>query len=82
VIAANHGGVAEIVMDGITGSLIEPRSIESLRAAITGYLENPARLNAEGIAGRLRFETEFDERLYKCKIAKVIANLAGPALND
>jgi glycosyltransferase involved in cell wall biosynthesis len=78
VIAANHGGLSEIVIDGVTGSLVLPGSTESLAAAIVRSLENPARVIAEGNAGRLRFAAEFEEANYKSRIANVIAHLTAP----
>ena len=78
VIAANHGGLSEIVVDGVTGSLIEPGSIGSLTAAIARYLDDPARITAEGNAGRQRFSAEFEESHYKSKIANIILDLTDP----
>jgi glycosyltransferase involved in cell wall biosynthesis len=74
VIAANHGGLSEIVIDGVTGSLVLPGSTESLAAAIVRYLEYPARATGEGSAGRARFAAEFEEARYKLKIADIIAD--------
>jgi len=79
VIAANHGGLAEIVVDGVTGTFVVPGEVDSLSAAITSYVENPARAKAEGIAGRERFTQVFEESHYKTKIADIIAELGGPA---
>ena len=79
VIVANHGGLAEIVVDGVTGTFVVPGEVDSLSAAITSYVENPARAKAEGIAGRERFTQVFEESHYKTKIADIIAELGGPA---
>jgi glycosyltransferase involved in cell wall biosynthesis len=73
VIAANHGGLPEIVVDGVTGSLVVPGSVESLAAAIVSYLDDPARVTIEGIAGRERFADQFEESHYKLKITNIIA---------
>jgi glycosyltransferase involved in cell wall biosynthesis len=78
VIAANHGGLSEIVLDGVTGSLVEPGSIQSLAFAIGGYIDNPARVKAEGYAGRSRFLAEFEEKHYKAKIGDIVASLCKP----
>ena len=75
VIGANHGGIPEIVVDGLTGTLVAPGSVESLTAAIAGYVRDPARARREGIAGRERFAAKFDERHYKSKIIRIIADL-------
>jgi glycosyltransferase involved in cell wall biosynthesis len=80
VIAANDGGLSEIVLDGVTGSFVAPGSIGSLSAAIEGYIGNSARITAEGSAGRERFAAEFGESRYKLKIGDIIADLAGPKM--
>lgn len=77
VIATGHGGVAEIVEDGVTGSLVTPGSADSLAASLAQYIRNPQRTASEGRAGRERFEREFEESRYKQKIADVIGGLAG-----
>jgi glycosyltransferase involved in cell wall biosynthesis len=78
VIAANHGGLSEIVVDGVTGRFVEPGSVESLTAAILSYIKNPTKAVAEGNAGRARFASHFEESIYESKITNVIAELAGP----
>lgn len=82
VVASNHGGLSEIVTDGVTGMLVEPGSIQALASAIAGYIDNPARLIAEGNSGQKRFADEFDERYYKIKIGEIIAELCKDTLTD
>ncbi|HEY1804420.1 MAG TPA: glycosyltransferase [Terracidiphilus sp.] len=81
VIAANHGGLSEIVIDGVTGTLFSPGSINSLASAIVSYIENPDRAQSEGAAGRERFEAEFEESHYKSKVTSVIAELTRSKLS-
>jgi glycosyltransferase involved in cell wall biosynthesis len=75
VIAADHGGLSEIVVNGVTGSLVVPGSVDSLAAAIVSYIEDPTRVISEGIAGRERFASQFEESHYKLKVTNIIANL-------
>jgi glycosyltransferase involved in cell wall biosynthesis len=75
VIAANHGGLSEIIVDGVTGSLVAPGSIDSLAATLATYIENPARVTSEGNAGRQRFADQFEESHYKLKVTNIIASL-------
>ena len=63
------------MVDGVTGTLVVPGSIESLASAIESYIDNPARLQAEGEAGQKRFTEEFEERHYKTRIGEIIAEL-------
>jgi glycosyltransferase involved in cell wall biosynthesis len=80
VIAANHGGLAEIVVDGVTGSLVRPGSADALASAIARYLENPGLAAEEGVRGRERFEARFEESHYKAGIVQIIAAVAGAEL--
>jgi glycosyltransferase involved in cell wall biosynthesis len=73
VIAANHGGLAEIVVDGVTGSLVAPGSVRELTAAIERAMADPARIVREGLAGRERFLAEFVDFQYKRRIADILA---------
>lgn len=72
VVAAGHGGLAEIVVDGETGTLFTPRSAASLAAALRGYLDRPERGTREGAAARIRFDRRFDERRYLASIGRVL----------
>lgn len=59
VVATRVGGNPELVVDGTTGFLVEPRSPAALTSAIRRYLESPALLARHGRAGRERAESEF-----------------------
>jgi glycosyltransferase involved in cell wall biosynthesis len=50
VIATRSGGLPEQVQDGVGGYLVEPGSVESLRAAIEKLLQDPQRAKAMGVA--------------------------------
>jgi glycosyltransferase involved in cell wall biosynthesis len=54
VVAANLGGLPEMIEPGTTGALAEPDSVESLAAAIAGVLADPEANLAMGQRGRLR----------------------------
>lgn len=52
VIASNVGGCPEVVKDGRSGVLIEPKSVNSLSTAIRWMAENPLELEKMGVFGR------------------------------
>jgi len=54
VIATAHGGPVEIVVDGSTGLLVEPRSPQALAAAMLALAADPERARTMGEAGRAR----------------------------
>jgi glycosyltransferase involved in cell wall biosynthesis len=52
VVATKVGGVPEVITDGVTGWLVEPRDVVGLRAAIVDALADRAVADARGAAGR------------------------------
>jgi glycosyltransferase involved in cell wall biosynthesis len=59
LVASNGGGVPEIVVDGVTGLLFEPKNAAALAACLGELLADPARARMLGRAGRQRLETDF-----------------------
>lgn len=59
VIATAVGGNAELVADGLTGTLVAPNDEDALAAALERYLDDEALRTAHGAAGRARVENEF-----------------------
>jgi glycosyltransferase involved in cell wall biosynthesis len=59
VIATRVGGNSELVQDGLTGRLIEPRRPDALAEALTAYLDDPRLAGAHGAAGRERAVGDF-----------------------
>jgi glycosyltransferase involved in cell wall biosynthesis len=62
VIAAAIGGLAEIVVDGQTGVLVEPAAAESLAEGIVRLVRDPAAGRSMGAAGRRRALDAFQQR--------------------
>jgi glycosyltransferase involved in cell wall biosynthesis len=54
IVATAAGGVPEIVRDGATGLLVPPRDALALATAVGALLDDPARADALGRAGRQR----------------------------
>lgn len=59
LVSTTIGGPAEIVVDGVSGTLVEPGKPELLAAAIAAYLADPAKAAAAGAQGLLRLQAEF-----------------------
>jgi glycosyltransferase involved in cell wall biosynthesis len=60
VVATNVGGIAELVVDGVTGSLVgAPPVAADLAAALAALLADRALRRRMGTAGRDRVEAEF-----------------------
>ena len=59
IVATRVGGVAEVVVDGVTGTLVEPGNPAVLAQALHGYMEDALRCGQHGDAGRQRVEQHF-----------------------
>ncbi len=62
LIASNGGAVPEIVVDGVTGLLVEPGNAEALAASLTKLLLRPELGTAMGQAGHQRLIEAFSVR--------------------
>lgn len=60
VVATPVGGVAEAVIDGETGALVQPGDVAGLAAALTRLVQDPALRLRQGAAGRRLAEERFD----------------------
>lgn len=64
VIASNHGGLKEIIVDRETGFLVPPNSPKDLVLVFKELLQNTALLNIYGLKGKKRFDDYFTEEAY------------------
>lgn len=77
VIAASHGGLMEIVVDGVTGLLFEPNNAESLANAIEMLMLNPERGFEMGPAGKMRGVSTFSLEAQIAAISRAVLEVAG-----
>lgn len=82
VIAADHGGLSEIVIDRTTGLKVCPDDARALADAIRTYLERPEQAHMHGQAGYARFTEHFDESRYIMKIADAVQHAVDPKWSD
>jgi glycosyltransferase involved in cell wall biosynthesis len=59
VVAADSGGIAEIVEGGVTGHLAPPGNVDAFAAAVLELLRDPGLRQRMGAAGRHRAERLF-----------------------
>jgi glycosyltransferase involved in cell wall biosynthesis len=71
VVAFDCDGAREVVVDGVTGRLVPPKSVEGLRSAIEEMLARPDRGRSLGLAGRARVKDQFDWRANGEKLARL-----------
>lgn len=59
VVSTTHGGIPEVVQDGVTGLLVEPGNVDALATAILTLLDDPRLRLRMGRAGHQVAETKF-----------------------
>lgn len=72
VIGRNSGGTPELIVDTVTGYLYD--DVEGLTAAMKRLMENPAKVESMGEAGRKRAKEYFTEEKNAEEIIKIIRN--------
>lgn len=72
VVAANHGGLTEIVLDGKTGILVRPNDPGALADALVSVCEDPEHAISMALAGRLRYQEVFSEERYQSGLLHIL----------
>ena len=75
VVASNHGGLTEIILNNETGFLVEPSNEDQLTDAISKLIKNPALINSFGVNGFNRAIKEYSVEKYTKSLEKVIFDL-------
>jgi glycosyltransferase involved in cell wall biosynthesis len=82
VVAFDCDGAREVVVDGVTGRLVPPKSVDGLRSAIQELLARPDKGRGLGVSGRERMTAQFDWRTNGEKLAALYRRLlGGPAIS-
>jgi glycosyltransferase involved in cell wall biosynthesis len=77
VVACEVGGVAEVVVDGVTGLLVPPTDSDALASAIIDVLGSPQKALFLGRNGFERASRLFDAKLMAKKFAGLYESLLG-----
>ncbi len=75
VVAFDCDGAREVVIDGVTGRLVPPKSVEGLRSAIGELLARPDRGRSLGQAGRALVKDRFEWRANGDRLARLYGRL-------
>jgi glycosyltransferase involved in cell wall biosynthesis len=79
VVATRVGALAEMVEDGSTGYLVEPRDATALASAVLRMLDTPGAVAAMGARARRLVERKFDIAKSARALEQLYASLAGLA---
>ncbi|NHM02732.1 glycosyltransferase family 4 protein [Flavobacterium difficile] len=74
VVAANHGGLTEIVVNNQTGFLVEPNNKTALKEALEKLIYNPELRKTFGEQGYQRAVESFSIQNYVTKIEDILEN--------
>lgn len=77
VVAANHGGLPEVVQNDVTGLLFDPGSVVALRKQLLRLLEDSQLRRRLVVAGYERAISAHDPRSYADKMVALYKRLAG-----
>ncbi|HSZ21443.1 MAG TPA: glycosyltransferase family 4 protein [Candidatus Acidoferrum sp.] len=72
VIGGAHGGIPDIVEDGVTGLLVPHGDVERLAQALESLLNNPSRATEMGARGRERIENTFSFAHFQSHLSEIL----------
>jgi phosphatidyl-myo-inositol dimannoside synthase len=72
VIGGAHGGIPDVVVDGVTGLLVPHSEVERLSGALKLILSNPLRAAEMGAAGRNRVAREFSFEQFSARASSLM----------
>ena len=72
VIGGAHGGIPEIVEDGVTGLLVPHGNAERLAQALESLLDNPSRAREMGARGRERVQKEYTFEEFQSGLMRIL----------
>jgi glycosyltransferase involved in cell wall biosynthesis len=76
VVATSVGGIPELVADGETGILVEPRDVDGLTRALNDLLARPDRGRELGRAGAERVRAKFSEAEMTGRVLEIYDEIA------
>lgn len=72
VVVGRSGGTPETLRDGVTGHLVDPRSVTEVADRIAGLLDDPDGARAMGAAGRAMVVERFDADAAASRLAGLL----------
>ena len=72
VIGSNHGGLAEIVVNNVTGFLVEPNNTDELGKTLLELVNNREERESFGAAGYTRAIENFSQEVYVDRLTDIL----------
>jgi len=76
VLSTRHGGIPELVEDGVSGILVPERDAEALARELAGLAARPERRAELAGAGRVRVERDYDIERLNDRLVTLFAGLS------
>lgn len=73
VIATNHAGIPDVIIDNETGFLVDEHDVEGMASKMIQILENPALAKEMGLKGKENIQNNFTLQRYIDVLDKLIA---------
>ena len=73
-IGANRGGIPEVIEDGKSGFLIDPKNINSLSESMIKLLKDHDLCYSIGKAGKERLENRFSFKIFRERLEQILLN--------
>jgi phosphatidylinositol alpha-1,6-mannosyltransferase len=75
VIGGAHGGIPDIVEDGVTGLLVPHGDVERLAEALESLVKNPSRAKEMGARGKDRLAKSFSFAQFQLHLTQILENI-------
>ena len=72
VLGGRHGGVVEVIDDGVDGTLVDPESVDSVAKAILSVIGDVSRLVDMGRKGRVKASKKFTEENMAVQVIRAV----------
>ena len=79
VVSTRHAGIADVIVEGETGFLVDEGDVDGMAANMLRLIQNPERAGNLGRAGRQRIESQFSEKLSDQRLWAIIESCLAPA---
>jgi colanic acid/amylovoran biosynthesis glycosyltransferase len=77
VLTTRHGGIPELVEDGVNGYLVAEGDAAALEERLQHFVESPDEATALSRHARVKIEAEFDSEKINDALERLYLNLAG-----
>jgi glycosyltransferase involved in cell wall biosynthesis len=82
VIASRTAGIPEIVVDGVTGLVVEPHDVDGLVAALSRLFDDAGLRARIGQAGRKSFEARYELGRLVTDMLDLYSEVVGRSVNS